>query len=94
MFYMVSQSFSEGQTEADMSLDNHLDLQECKRDPVAFHGEMMEDIMYFHQVIKQPDAQEFLKAVMKEDEAHIRDNHWKLVKQSKGPPGTDVFSSI
>ena len=56
MFYMASQSFSEGQTKADLFHDNHLDLQECMRDPVAFHAEMMRDIMYFHQAIKQPDA--------------------------------------
>ena len=80
MFYMASQSFSEGQTEADLFYDNHLDLQECMRDPVAFHAVMMGNIMYFHQAIKQPDAQESIKAIMKEVEAHVKDNHWELVK--------------
>ena len=85
MFYMASQSFSEGQTKADLFDDNHLDLQECMREPVAFHAEMIRDIMYFHQAIKQPDAQEIIKTVVKEVEAHIRDNHWELVKQSEVP---------
>ena len=94
MFYMASQSFSEGQTEADLYHDNHLDLQKCMRNPVAFHAELMGDIMYFHQAIRQPDAQEFVKAVVKEVEAHVKDNHWELVKQSEVPPGMDVLPSI
>ena len=94
MFYMALQSFSESQSKVDLFHDNHLDLQKCMRDPVAFHAEMMEDIMYFHQVIKQSDAREFVKAVMKEVEVHIKDNHWKLVKHSEVSPGMDVLPSI
>jgi hypothetical protein len=26
--------------------------------PIAFHAEMMGDIMYFHQALQQPDAGE------------------------------------
>ena len=64
------------------------------RDPIAFHLEMMGDIIYLHQVLKQPDTWEFVKAIMKEVETHIKDNHWKLVKQFKVPPDTDVLPSI
>ena len=88
MFYMASQSFSKGQTKAD------LDHQECMRDLVAFHAEMLGDIMYFHQAIKQPDAQEFIKAIVKEVEAHMKDTYWKHVKQSKVLPGTGVLPPI
>ena len=31
---------------------------------------------------------------MKEVEAHVKDNHWELVKQSEVPPGMDVLPSI
>ena len=64
------------------------------RDLVAFNAEMMGDVMYFHQVIKQPNAWEFVKAIVKEVEAHIRDNHWELDKQSEILPGMDVLLSI
>ena len=50
--------------------------------------------MNFHQVIKQPDAREFVKAIVKEVEAHTRDNHWELVKQCEVPLGMDVLPSI
>ena len=69
MFYMAFQSFSIGQTKADVLHDDHLE-----RDLVAFYAEKMYDIMNFYQAIKQPDAQEFVKAVIKEVEAHIKDN--------------------
>ena len=40
MFYMASQSFSEGQTKAGLFHDNQLDLQEYMRNLVAFHAEI------------------------------------------------------
>ena len=55
---------------------------------------MMGDIMYFYQVIMQSDTQEFVNAIIKEVEAHIRDEHWKLVKQSKELPGTYLQPSM
>ena len=45
--------------------DQHLSLQERMRHPIAFHAEMMGDIMYFHQAMRQADADEFVKAVVK-----------------------------
>jgi hypothetical protein len=35
-----------------------LDLQEQMRHPIAFHVEMMGNIMYYHQVLQQPNAAE------------------------------------
>ena len=39
--------------------------------PIAFHAEMMGDLMYFHQALQQPDAEEFVKALMKEVNGYI-----------------------
>jgi hypothetical protein len=33
--------------------DYHMGLQDCMRYPIGFHAEMMGDIMYFHQSMKQ-----------------------------------------
>ena len=57
MYYMAIQGISDGQTKADLFHDSHLDLQEHKRNPIAFHADMMGDILYYHQTIKQPDVQ-------------------------------------
>ena len=55
--------------------DQHLSLQERMRHPIAFHAEMMGDIMYFHQAMRQKDAGEFVKAVVKEVNGHIKQKH-------------------
>ena len=38
--------------------------------PIAFHAEMMGDIMCFHWALKQPDASNFVQAVLKEVNEH------------------------
>ncbi len=51
--------------------DSHLQLQEQMRNPVAFHAEMMGDIMYLQQVLRQPDTKEFVQAIIKEINGHV-----------------------
>ncbi len=55
------------------------------RNPIAFHAEMMGDIMYLQQALKQPDAKEFVQAVIKEVNGHVDSNNMMLWKQSKVP---------
>jgi hypothetical protein len=74
--------------------ENHLSLQERMRHPIAFHAEMMGDIMYFHQAMQQPDAGEFVKAVIKEINGHIEHKRWKLIKRSEVPEDVDVIPSV
>jgi hypothetical protein len=39
------------------------------QNPIAFHAEMMGNIMYYHQALQQPDAKQFANAV------HVDNNH-------------------
>ena len=94
MYYMANQGIAHEQTEADLFHDSHLELQERMENPMAFHAEMMGDIMYYHQAIKQPDAQEFVKAVVNEVEAHVRNKHWELVRRDQVPSDTDILPAI
>jgi len=64
------------------------------RHPIAFHAEMMGHIMYFHQAMQQPNAGEFVKAVIKEINGHIEHNWWKLIKHSEVPEDVDVIPSV
>ena len=61
------------------------------RSPIAFHAEMMGDIMYFHQAMQQDDADEFVKAVVKEVNGHIDHNRWELIRRDQVPEGIDVI---
>ncbi len=51
MHYMALEAIM-GKAPEDIFHNSHLELQEQMRNPVAFHAEMMGDIMYLHQVLK------------------------------------------
>ena len=51
---------------------------------------MMGDIMYFDQALWQPDAGEFVKALVEEVNGHIENKWWKLVKW----PDVDVILPV
>ncbi len=46
---------------------------------------MMGDIMYLNQALQQPDAKEFVQAVIKEVNGHVDCNNWTLKKRSEVP---------
>ena len=50
--------------------------------------------MYFHQALQQPDAGEFVKAVIKEIDDHIEHKRWKLIKCCEVPKDVDVIPSV
>jgi hypothetical protein len=55
--------------------DYHLDLQERMHHPIAFLAEMMGNIMYLHQGLRQPDSRQFVDAVIKKLNGHVDKNH-------------------
>ena len=84
MHYMGNRAITTTPKDAEKQCihehDFHLELQERMRHPIAFHTEMQGDIMYFHQALQQPDAAEFVKALIKEVNGHIENKRRKLVK--------------
>ena len=95
MHYMadVSEAYF-NETLEDLFHDRHLDLQERMRNPIAFHAEMMGDIMYYHQALQQPDAHQFAKAIVKEVNGHVENNHWQLIKRKDVPEDAQVVPSV
>jgi hypothetical protein len=73
MHYMASQAACEH--DYDCLHDSHLHLQDCMPHPITFLAEMMGDIIYVHQALLQPDARDFMEAVIKEGNGHIDNNH-------------------
>ena len=55
-YYTANSATSEQTITPDEAHDDHLLLQERMRHPIAFHAEMMGDIMYYHQAMQQDDA--------------------------------------
>jgi hypothetical protein len=93
MHYMASQATT-GNTDENLFHDTHLQLQERLRNPITFHAEMMGDIMYLQQVLKQPDAKEFVQVVIKEVNGHMDSNNWILQKQSGVPEDVQIVPSV
>ena len=48
----------------DLFHDSHLELQEWMGNPIAFHAKVMGDIMHVQQALSQPDAKEFVCAII------------------------------
>jgi hypothetical protein len=92
MHYMTSQAMCEH--DYDYLHNSHLNLQDCMHHPIVFLAEMVGDIMYLHQALRQPDAREFVEAVIKEVYGHINNGHWKLIPCTKVPEGTEVVPSV
>jgi hypothetical protein len=93
MHYMASQATT-GDTDEDLFHDTHLQLQERMRNPIMFHAEMMGDIMYLQQALKQPNAKEFIQAVVKEVNGHMDSNNWMLQKQTNVPEDVQIVPSV
>ncbi len=93
MHYMAHQS-TIGETEEDLFHDSHLELQECMRNPIAFHAEMMGDIMYLQQALRQPDAKEFVNAVVKEINRHVNSKNWEWVPRNTVPAEAQIVPSV
>jgi hypothetical protein len=89
LHHMAHQSTFE-ETDEDLFHDAHLELQERMRNPIAFHAEMMGDIMYLQQALRQHDAKEFVQAVIKEINGHVDCDNWTLKKRSEVPDDVQI----
>jgi hypothetical protein len=54
---------------------------------------MIGNIMYLQQVLRQPNAKEFIRAVIKEVNGHMDCNNWTLRKQSEVPEDVQIVPS-
>jgi len=52
------------------------------------------DTMYYHQAMKQPDREEFIKAMIKEVESQQANGNWRIVKASSVPEGATILPSV
>ncbi len=88
----IASAFDE--TPEDLFHDYHLDLNERMQNPIAFHAEMMGDIMYYDQALQQPDAKQFTNSVVKEVNGRVNNKHLTLVKQKDVPKEAQVVPSV
>jgi hypothetical protein len=64
-------------------------------DPIAFAASKSDpDTMYYHEAMKQDDAQQFREAMQKEVDDHVKHGHWEMIHVSDIPKGTKVLDSV
>jgi hypothetical protein len=78
------------ETDEYLFHDTHLELQERMQNPIAFHAEMMGDILHLQQALRQPDVKEFVQAVIKEVNGHVDCKNWTLKKRSTVPEDVQI----
>jgi hypothetical protein len=74
--------------------DESYAIQDKMDDPIAFTASNNPDIMYLNEAMAAPDKDEFRKAMLKEVDSHVDNEHWELVKRSDLPEGTEVLPSV
>ena len=78
----------------DVLHEEDFELQDRMNDPIAFKASSDPDTMYYHEAMSAPDRKEFLKAIIKEVNDHIDNNHWKLVLKSDVPKDVKILDSV
>jgi DNA-nicking Smr family endonuclease len=52
------------------------------------------DTMYMHQAMRQPDKEQFKKAMQEEINAHTENKHREIIPQDQVPEGVKVLPSV
>ena len=63
-------------------------------DPICFKASSDPDTMYYHQAMKAQDKENFIKAIVKEINAHISNKHWEMVPLTEVPEGTKILDAV
>jgi Reverse transcriptase (RNA-dependent DNA polymerase) len=61
---------------------------------VAMAASSSPDVMYMDQALREPDGEQFLKAMVDEVAAHTDNDHWEVVSRSLVPKGTKVLPAV
>ena len=70
-------------------------IQGQMNDSIEFEASNNPETLYYHEAIAAPDRNDFLKAIVKEVNAHIENNHWALIPPKRdAPPDTKVLDFI
>jgi hypothetical protein len=79
----------------ESQLDEHWDEQEFDHmHPVAYAASTDPDVMYFHEILREPDKKEFLQSMQKEIDGHNENKNWELVPRSQVPSHIKVLPSV
>jgi hypothetical protein len=79
--------------ESSLINDSSYDFTE-NIDPVALMMTTSQDTLYFHEILREPDKMEFVKAMKEEINNHNANRNWIPVRRSTVPAGNKVIPSV
>ena len=62
--------------------------------PLAYFTKEVGNTMYYQKAVKQPDAIEFVKKIIKKINGHVDNRNWKLIDRSMVVERVDVIPYI
>ena len=78
----------------EVSHDWFLQEEENMSQPVAYTSKDISAIMYYHEAVNQPDAIEFVKAIIKEINGHVHNGDWELVHKYMVPEAVNLVALV
>ena len=90
----MSRSTRSFNTYYDALHEEDYSCQDEMMNPIAFLAKTDDDTMYFHQAMKQSDAIEFQKTIVKEIKDHCTRKHWEIIERSKVPLHCEVLPAV
>ena len=71
-----------------------IDIEGEQHPMLAYAASADPDTMYYHEAMREPDRNEFIKAMVKEVHSHTENEVWELVPRSSVPPGTKILPAV
>ena len=77
-----------------MCPDHKIELTNMNEDFLAMKATSDPDTMYMHEAMKEPDAQEFTKAMMKEVNDQMTNGNFIVLLKSMVTEGATIFPAV
>ena len=78
----------------EVSHDWLLQEEENMAQLVAYASKDIDNIMYYHDAMSQPDAIEFARVIIKEINGHVENGDWELIPRHTSPEGVIPVPSV
>lgn len=70
------------------------ELGDPHEEPLAFSATSDPDTMYLHQALREPDREEFIKAMVKEVASQSKNGNWRVIKRKHVPSTAKILPAV
>jgi hypothetical protein len=80
--------------ETEVLCPNQIEPSIEYSDPIALAANTDPNTLYYHEILSQPDKNEFIQAMELEINSMNKNGHWKLIRRSDIPAHTNILTTI